>query len=112
MIVVTTESELTPDGLSPYYCKYIHCKKIDIFNDCSFLGLPATVISVIMAIYQLIYASIFTDGFQVTCKQYRESVLKEIQGVGNIVPVIKARLSCSAIFDFMDFLVADCACVF
>ncbi|TDG48713.1 hypothetical protein AWZ03_004825 [Drosophila navojoa] len=87
MVVVTTESELSSDGLSPYY------------------WLPATVISVIMAIYQLIYAAIFTDGFEVTCKQYRESLLKEIQGVGNIVPVIKARLSCAAVFDFMDFLV-------
>lgn len=58
-----------------------------------------------MAIYQLIYAAIFTDGFEVTCKQYRESLLKEIQGVGNIVPVIKARLSCAAVFDFMDYLV-------
>ncbi|XP_023178023.1 uncharacterized protein LOC111604261 [Drosophila hydei] len=87
MVVVTTESELTSDGLSPYY------------------WLPATVISVIMAIYQLIYAAIFTDGFEVTCKQYRESLLKEIQGVGNIVPVIKARLSCAAVFDFMDYLV-------
>ncbi|XP_030564275.1 uncharacterized protein LOC115765042 isoform X3 [Drosophila novamexicana] len=87
MVVVTTESELTPDSLSPYY------------------WLPATVISVIMAVYQLIYAAIFTDGFEVTCKQYRESLLKEIQGVGNIVPVIKARLSCAAVFDFMDYLV-------
>lgn len=69
------------------------------------LGLPSTVISVIMAIYQLIYAAIFTDGFEVTCKQYRESLLKEIQGVGNIVPAIKARLSCAAVFDFMDYLV-------
>ena len=58
-----------------------------------------------MAIYTLIYASIFTDGFAGTCKEYREAVLKEIQGVGNIVPVIKSRLSCSAIFDFMDYLV-------
>lgn len=58
-----------------------------------------------MAVYTLIYASIFTNGFADTCKEYREAVLKEIQGVGNIVPVIKSRLSCSAIFDFMDYLV-------
>ncbi|KAH8383872.1 hypothetical protein KR009_010953 [Drosophila setifemur] len=87
MIVVTTESDLTPDGLSPYY------------------WLPATVISIIMAVYQLVYSAIFTDGFEVTCKEYRESLLKEIQGVGNIVPVIKQRLSCAAVFDFMDYLV-------
>lgn len=106
MVVVTTESELSSDGLSPYYCRYYLCPVGDWFNWCAlYLGLPATVISVIMAIYQLIYAAVFTDGFEVTCKQYRESLLKEIQGVGNIVPVIKARLSCAAVFDFMDFLV-------
>lgn len=111
MIVVTAESELTPDGLSPYYCKFVLwslpiCASLLTYDSFgSFLGLPATVISVIMAVYQLIYAAIFTDGFEVTCKQYRESLLKEIQGVGNIVPAIKARLSCAAIFDFMDFLV-------
>ncbi|XP_065367557.1 uncharacterized protein LOC135960240 [Calliphora vicina] len=87
MVVVTTESELTDNDISPYY------------------WLPTSIIACFMAIYTLIYASIYTDGFEVTCKQYRESLLKEIQGVGNIVPVIKSRLSCSAIFDFMDYLV-------
>lgn len=53
----------------------------------------------------MIYAAIFTDGFEETCKNYRESLLKEITGFGNIVPVIKGRLSCSAVFDFMDYLV-------
>lgn len=105
---MTAESELTPDGLSPYYCKFlIMIFPLPLTNDSldSLLGLPSTVISVIMTIYQLIYAAIFTDGFEVTCKQYRESLLKEIQGVGNIVPAIKARLSCAAVFDFMDYLV-------
>lgn len=87
MIVVTTESELTDNGVSPYYWS------------------PAALVASIMAVYTLIYASIYTDGFEVTCKQYREALLKEIQGVGNIVPVIKGRLSCTAIFDFMDYLV-------
>lgn len=87
MIVVTTESELSDNGISPYY------------------WIPALTIAGIMAVYTLVYASIFTDGFEVTCKQYREALLKEIQGVGNIVPVIKGRLSCAAVFDFMDYLV-------
>lgn len=87
MVVVTTESELTDNDISPYY------------------WLPTSIIACIMALYTLVYASIYTDGFEVTCKQYREALLKEIQGVGNIVPVIKSRLSCSAIFDFMDYLV-------
>lgn len=87
MVVVTTESELTDNDISPYY------------------WLPTSVIAALMAVYSLIYAAIFTDGFDVTCKQYREALLKDIQGVGNIVPVIKSRLSCYAIFDFMDYLV-------
>jgi len=87
MIVVTTESEMTDNGLSPYYWT------------------PAITISLIMGVYTIVYASVFTDGFEVVCKQYREALLKEIQGVGNIVPVIKSRLSCAAVFDFMDYLV-------
>ncbi|KAI9584943.1 uncharacterized protein LOC119634400 [Glossina fuscipes] len=87
VVVVTTESEVTDNDISPYY------------------WLPVTITASVNFVYTLIYASIFTDGFEVTCKQYRETLLKEIQGVGNIVPVIKSRLSCSAIFDFMDYLV-------
>lgn len=87
MIVVTTESELGDNDISPYYWT------------------PASIIACIMFVYTLVYASIFTDGFDATCKEYRLALLKEIQGVGNIVPVIKGRLSCSAIFDFMDYLV-------
>lgn len=87
MIVVTTESELSDNDINPYY------------------WLPTSIIACFMALYTLVYASIFTNGFEVTCKQYREALLKEIQGVGNIVPVIKSRLSCSAVFDFMDYLV-------
>ncbi|XP_013102486.1 uncharacterized protein LOC106083780 [Stomoxys calcitrans] len=86
MIVVTTESEITDNDVSPYY------------------WMPTSVIACIMALYTLVYASIYTNGFDVTCKQYREALLKDIQGSGNIVPVIKGRLSCSAIFDFMDYL--------
>lgn len=87
VVVVTTESELNRNDVSPYY------------------WLPCSLISGILTIYTLVYASIYTSGFESTCKQYREALLKEIQGVGNIVPVIKGRLSCSAIFDFMDYLV-------
>jgi len=86
VIVVTTEAEMLYNAISPNY------------------WVPASVISCILSLYMLIYASIFTDGFETSCKQYRETVLKQIQGFGNIVPVIKGRLSCGAIFDFMDYL--------
>ncbi|XP_075159561.1 uncharacterized protein LOC142232778 [Haematobia irritans] len=87
MIVVTTESEITANDVSPYY------------------WMPTSIIACIMAIYTLVYSSIFTDGYHVTCKHYREALLKDIQGIGNIVSVIQGRLSCSAVFDFMDYLV-------
>lgn len=87
MIVVTSESELNHNSISPHY------------------WVPSAVLSCVMSVYTLVYASIYTDGFETTCKAYRETLIKEIQGSGNIVPVVKARLSCAAIFDFMDYLV-------
>lgn len=87
MIVVTTESEMTNNGISPYYWT------------------PAAVISCVMFLYTLVHASIFTDGYKTTCEQYRLTLLKELQGVGHIVGIIKGRLSCGSVFDFMDFLV-------
>ncbi|XP_055372241.1 uncharacterized protein LOC129606145 [Condylostylus longicornis] len=86
VVVVTTEAEMLYNEISPNYWK------------------PATVVSCFMLLYMLVYSSIYTDGFETSCKQYRETVLKQIQGFGNIVPVIKGRLSCAAIFDFMDYL--------
>lgn len=87
VVVVTTESEISYDGISPYYWT------------------PCSIIAVLLAVYNLVYASVFTAGYDVTCTQYRETLLKEIQSVGNLVHVIKSRLSCSAIFDFMDYLI-------
>ena len=90
MIVVTTESDvINYNSVSPHY------------------WVPASVISTVMSLYTLIYASIYTDGFETSCKQYRDTLLKEFSGIGNIVPIVKGRLSCASIFDFMDYLQED-----
>lgn len=51
---LTIEQELHElDTISPYY------------------WMPTTVIAVVLLIYSIVHASILTDGFFKTCKQYR-----------------------------------------
>lgn len=90
VIVMTTRTELTEDTVSPYY------------------WIPASTISVLMAIYTIVHASIFTDGFLRSCKQYRYELTKYMQATGNLVGAIQGRISCSSVFDFM----VNCSSVF
>lgn len=62
-----------------------------------------------MAFYTLVYASIYTDGYFQSCREYRTEVIKLLSASGNTVNVIKGRLSCGSIFDFMDYLHEDTA---
>lgn len=58
-------------------------------------------------LYTVIHFSIFTDGFLHTCRQFRVS-LERILGIsGTAVAVVHNRLSCQAIFDFMDYVQPD-----
>lgn len=91
MIVITTQSEVQDNDVSPYYWT------------------PSSVISAIMSLYTLIYAAIYTAGFNQSCNQYRIELIKYIQATGNLVGAIQGRISCAAVFDFMDFLHADVA---
>lgn len=68
---------------------------------------PATIIAFVMTIYTLVHAIILTDGFFTTCKQYRNRVVKYVHATGQMVGVLQSRLSCGAIFDFMDYLHED-----
>lgn len=83
IITMTTRTELTEDSVSPYY------------------WIPASTVSVIMAIYTIVHASIYTDGFLRSCKQYRYELTKYMQATGNLVGAIQGRISCTAVFDFM-----------
>jgi len=42
-----------------------------------------------------------------SCRQYRNRVVKNVHATGQMVGVIQHRLSCTAIFDFMDYLHED-----
>lgn len=80
---MTTRTELTDDSVSPYY------------------WIPASTVSVIMTIYTIVHASIYTDGFLRSCKQYRYELTKYMQATGNLVGAIQGRISCASVFDFM-----------
>lgn len=86
---MTTESEVMEDDISPYYWG------------------PVSIFAAAMAIYMFIHAVILSDGYVKTCKQYRSELVKLVHASGAMVGVIQGRLSCSAIFDFMDFLHPD-----
>lgn len=49
-------------------------------------------------------AIFLTDGYYSTCLQYRKGLSKNSQTSGQMAAAISIRLSCGAIFDFMDYL--------
>lgn len=64
----------------------------------------ACIMTGILTLYMLIHFSIFADGYLYTCKQYRNQLKKLLHISGTAVEVIDVRLSCNAIYDFMDYL--------
>lgn len=66
-----------------------------------------SVMASIFTLYALIHFSIFTDGYLSTCRQYRITLEKHLGLHGTLIPVIQSRLSCSSIFDFMDYIQPD-----
>lgn len=89
LVVMTSRSEDSLDDISPYYWT------------------PLGIMGVIMSIYMLVHASIYTDGYLTSCKQYRTELVKYMQATGPLVATIQGRLSCNAIFDFMDYIHPD-----
>lgn len=61
----------------------------------------------VFTLYSLIHFSIYADGFLKTCRQYRLALQKMLPFSGTILPLIHDRLSCIAIFDFMDYIQPD-----
>lgn len=86
---MTTKSEVNDNGISPNY------------------WVPASIISIIMLIFTLIYASLYLNGYLQSCRQYRNELVKYMHATGRMVAAIQGRLSCSAVFDFMDYLHPD-----
>lgn len=60
--------------------------------------------TIFLAIYSLSYTITLISGYYKTCNQYRIEVSNDLKAFGNQQAVILGRLSCSAIYDFMDYL--------
>lgn len=66
-------------------------------------------LTVFFTLYTLVHFSIFIDGYLSTCSQYKRTLERLIGLHGTAIPVIHRRLSCTAIFDFMDYIQPDSA---
>lgn len=66
--------------------------------------ITTSVMAVILALYSLVHFAIYIDGFLNTCSEYRKTLEKSLRLNGSEVFVVHRRLSCAAIFDFMDYI--------
>ncbi|XP_056630204.1 uncharacterized protein LOC130902770 [Diorhabda carinulata] len=66
-----------------------------------------STITSFFTIYSLIHFIIYLDGYYHTCNQYRSTLERLLSLHGSALPVIHQRLSCSGIFDFMDYMQTD-----
>lgn len=89
IIVMTAKTEMTDNEVSPYW------------------WIPASVAAIIMFIYTLVHAAMYLDGFLQSCRQYRNEIIKYVHATGPLVAAIHGRLTCSSVFDFMDYLHPD-----
>ncbi|XP_046836436.1 uncharacterized protein LOC124432008 [Vespa crabro] len=55
----------------------------------------------------LAHAVVMTDGFYKTCEQYKRGLIQLLGSRGREAHVIRHRLACGAIFDYMDYLQPD-----
>lgn len=87
MMIMTARSEAEDENeISPHY------------------WISATIASAVMALYTLIHAIIYLDGMWQSCYQYRNELIKYMQVTGQLVQAVQGRLSCAAVFDFMDYI--------
>lgn len=69
--------------------------------------IAASTLAVFFTIYALVHFGLFLDGYLATCNQYKRTLEKLLGVHGTVLPVIYGRLSCTAIFDFMDYMQPD-----
>lgn len=62
------------------------------------------ILSCAIGVLLIINAGILTYGYYSTCREYRQGLSKNSQITGQMAAAINVRLSCGAIFDFMDYL--------
>lgn len=69
--------------------------------------IPASIASGFMVLYSLVHAILYIDGAWQSCRQYKNELIKYMHATGPLVAAVQGRLSCAAVFDFMDFLHPD-----
>ncbi|XP_050665892.1 uncharacterized protein LOC126966058 [Leptidea sinapis] len=77
------------------------------YDGVIYCWIPNASIAGVLAIYNIVHAGIMTDGYNKTCQQYRGRLVTLLQSSGDQATAIHFRLSCQAIFDFMDYLEKD-----
>lgn len=66
--------------------------------------IPASFVSGFMVLYTLVHSIVYIDGAWQSCSQYRNELIKYMQSTGPLVTAVQGRISCSAVFDFMDYI--------
>ncbi|KAJ0181343.1 hypothetical protein K1T71_003428 [Dendrolimus kikuchii] len=90
VIVVRSRAKLSKENDAIIYC-----------------WIPTSCIAGIFFLYNLVHAAITTDGFLRTCNQYKGHLVQKLPASGNHASVIHFRLTCQAVFDFMDYLLVN-----
>ncbi|XP_067009158.2 uncharacterized protein [Anabrus simplex] len=62
------------------------------------------ILAAAVACLLVVNAAILTHGFFETCDEYSRTLVKYLVATGQTAAVIYGRLSCGAIYDFMDYL--------
>lgn len=62
------------------------------------------VTSLLCALVLLAAAMVLTAGYHASCAQYRETAVQNLGILGQAAAAVYDRLSCGAIYDFMDFM--------
>lgn len=76
--------------------------EMDPINRCYWM--TTTVLSYLFALYMFAHFVVFADGYLYSCRQYKRQVIELLHLSGIAVGVVHNRLTCNAIFDFMDYL--------
>ncbi|KAK2581997.1 hypothetical protein KPH14_002433 [Odynerus spinipes] len=69
--------------------------------------MPSAFCAALIACLSLAHAVVVTDGFHKTCEQYKRGLIQLLGSMGREAHVIRQRLACGAIFDYMDYLQPD-----
>ncbi|KAL5237923.1 hypothetical protein ACI65C_005333 [Semiaphis heraclei] len=93
---VSTVAETRPqDGTTGCSSPQIRINGLTIF---------LAIILAVMALNMFIASIVLTNGYISTCLQYVHRVKSFLMVSGNMVELITNRMSCGAIYDFMDYL--------